>query len=104
MGAGQSRRVKNNVTCPCCQAISTHDLALVQHLNNDHPEYGAAPISTLEAPQGSGFGSGDEVLAMWDSAKWQYFPAVVVKQRQSDGRYEINWHDGDTTGLLVSCF
>lgn len=39
---------------------------------------------------------------MWDSAKWQYFPAVIVKRRETDGRYEINWDDGDTTGLLIS--
>ena len=106
MGAGQSSRRNtrdqtNNITCPFCQATFPHELALVQHCNCAHSESRASPAAATP-PSGREFKSGDKVLAMWDSAKWQYFPAVIVKRRETDGRYEINWDDGDTTGLLFS--
>lgn len=42
----------------------------------------------------------DQVLAMWDHAKWQYFPATVVASLPNGRDYEVNWNDGDTEGTI----
>ena len=48
------------------------------------------------------FNSGDRVLAMWSLEMWQYFPATIVRKVRDKNQYEIDWDDGDTTGLSDS--
>ena len=89
MGTCKSK-TPSSLTCPLCKEKVGDELALIQHCNQLHSN---------SQQQQSHFKTGDRVLAMWTSAMWQYFPATIAK-KLSNGQYEINWDDGDTTGLL----
>ena len=42
---------------------------------------------------------GSRILAMWSESMWQYFHATIKRFDSKNLRYEIDWDDGDTTGL-----
>ena len=44
---------------------------------------------------------GDRVLAMWEVSMWQYFHATIQRKMEDGLSYEIDWDDGDTTGILT---
>ena len=104
MGAAGSRdrrssRPSTTLTCPGCSKRFTNELSLVQHYNQTHPnEPQENTINNFTTPQMNKFKTGDRVLAMWESAKWQYFPATIRKEIYGGSKYEIDWDDGDTTG------
>lgn len=43
---------------------------------------------------------GDRILSMWSESMWQYFHATIRKFDTINLKYEIDWDDGDTTGMI----
>lgn len=96
-----SNTSSGGLTCPLCKRLIDNEAALLEHYNTWHN--GSTQSQQLQLGiTPNGFKAGDSVLAMWVGAMWQYFPATVVKKK-SDGMYEINWDDGDTSGRFLSC-
>ena len=44
---------------------------------------------------------GDRILSMWSESMWQYFHATIRKFDTINLKYEIDWDDGDTTGMII---
>ena len=47
---------------------------------------------------------GSRILAMWSESMWQYFHATIKRFDSKNLRYEIDWDDGDTTGITDFLF
>ena len=88
-----------SLTCPLCNRLVANEAALLEHYDTLHNGSTQQQQQQIDVAP-NGFKAGDRVLAMWARAMWQYFPATVVKKK-SNGMYEINWDDGDTSGILV---
>ena len=87
--------------CPLCKQTVNNEIALIEHYNSKHgSSQQEAPFQPGNGAVADGYRAGDRVLAMWIGAMWQYFPATVVR-KMSDGQYEINWDDGDTSGKFA---
>eukprot|EP00111_Clytia_hemisphaerica_P022375 TCONS_00065757-protein len=106
MGAANSRDRRSSsgplitLSCPECSERFGNELALVQHYNQTHPNIPHNESASNNSNPHK-FNVGDRVLAMWESAKWQYFPATIAREIDDRLKYEIDWDDGDTTGRVV---
>ena len=88
-------RLSSQLNVPLSNNNMSRTVDVDDYLNN-----GAATNITIDNNQGISrtFKPNDCVLAMWEHAKWQYFPATVVSEIPNGGKYEIDWDDGDTDG------
>ena len=90
-----------SIKCPHCEETSDDfesAMELLKHLKNTHnfsSERQEERIKNGGLPK-----PGDRILAMWEVSMWQYFHATIKRKLPGELRYEIDWDDGDTTGML----
>ena len=106
------------LTCPLCNLRVNDEVALIQHFSLQHQQQNQQQqqkpqqqqqqqqqqiLQQQQHQQQQGYKPGDRVFAMWAGAMWNYFPGSVSK-RISENKYEINWDDGDQSGIFHNFF
>ena len=114
------------LTYPLCNLRVNDEVALIQHFSLQHQQQNQQQqqqqpqppqqqqqqqeqqqqqqiLQQQEHQQQQGYKPGDRVFAMWAGAMWNYFPGSVSK-RISENKYEINWDDGDQSGIFHNFF
>ena len=108
-----------NISCPKCKQNDDKKMIfktsedLIEHMRSEHnfsSSKNLQKVKKSKPKRASKGGSsqlpkvGDKVLAMWEVSMWQYFHATIRRKMEGELKYEIDWDDGDTTGINVGFF